>query len=54
MTKFPLTAAEVETVSGYDLMMALETFWRANGMRTGRNLTAGEQKAEALHWIAKA
>lgn len=52
MTTFPLTPAQIEAASGYDLIMALETFWRANGLRL-QNLTDRERKAEALHWATR-
>ena len=48
-TKFPMTHAEIDAASGYDLTMALVTFWRVNGMRQ-QNLTDGEKLSEAHHW----
>lgn len=55
---FQLTAAEIpEAMASYEGLCAvsreLERFYKANGMRTGRNQTAGEIKAEALHWAAR-
>lgn len=57
MQTFPLTAAEVpalmETYSGRcKVFAAIDQFRKANGMRTGLNLTNGEAKREALHWAA--
>jgi len=53
MTTFSMTTAEVEAEgSTYGLMMALEQFWRANGMRS-QNLTNEERIREALHWASK-
>lgn len=53
MTKFSMTAEQVQAANGYDLMMALEMFWRANKMPC-RNLTTEERIREALWWAEKA
>lgn len=57
MKTFPLTVAEItalmETYLGRcKVFSAIDQFRKANGMRTGLNLTNGEAKAEALHWAA--
>jgi hypothetical protein len=58
MKTFPLTTAEIpalmETYEGRcEVSAAIDQFRKANGMRSGLNLTNGEAKAEALHWAGR-
>jgi hypothetical protein len=54
---FSLTPDELpalmETYQGRcKVFAAIDQFRKANGMRTGLNLTNGEAKREALHWAS--